>query len=506
MNEDRIIQVYKLNEATLKLIGPPDFALEISEAFSFLVPGAKYTPMFRSGRWDGFIRLFNIGSKTLPSGLYSRLLEIADERGYSVLAIDNPTDTCYGRPGPIDNGVTIVEIMEYMQTLNLHGGGSPIDIREYQYRAVHLAISTKQGILKAATGAGKSLIVYCIARYITEVLGGRMLVIVPTIGLTTQFQGDFKDYSSNNGYDVDENVHLISGGVDKTVKKPIVISTFQSLKNEDPDFFNSFTCILTDEGHKITSASFKTIYGKATEVQYRLACTGTLHDLKCNILEMMALTGPVHEIASAKDLIAAGQLVPLKIKGVQLNYPEEICKAFKKVEYEDEIGWITTNPKRNNFIAKLAVKSKGTTLVLFRFIEQGKKLYEKIKELSTDGTPVYLIDGSVSKEERESIRLAANSENAILIFSYGTSSTGLNLPAIENIIVAHPVKSKLTYLQSIGRGLRLKEGKTHCNLYDISDNMTYKKKPNTTFTHFGERLRLLTEEGYQFDIVMVDFK
>jgi superfamily II DNA or RNA helicase len=221
---------------------------------------------------------------------------------------------------------------------------------------------------------------------------------------------------------------------------------------------------------------------------------------------MIALTGPVHDIASAKDLISAGQLVPLKIKGVQLNYPEDICKAFKKVEYADEIGWITTNPKRNNFIAKLAVKSKGTTLVLFRFIEQGQKLYDKIKELSPPDYPIYLIDGSVSKEDRESIRLAANSEQAIIVASFGTSAAGINLPAIENIIDAHPVKSKLTFLQSIGRGLRLKEGKTHCNLFTIGDNMTYKKKPNTTFTHFGERLRLLTEEGYTFDIVMIDFK
>ena len=506
MSDDKVIQVYKLNEAMLKLVGSPDFALEISEAFSFLVAGAKYTPMFRAGKWDGFIRLFNIGSKTLPCGLYSRLLEIANERGYAVLPRLNPDNPGYGLPGNSESELQYSEIKEYMDSLNLHGGGSKLDIRDYQYNAVYLALSTKQGILKSATGSGKSMIVYSIARYITEELDGRMLIIVPTIGLTTQFLGDFKDYSSDNGYNVDGSVHLISGGSDKTVRKKIVISTFQSLKNETPDFFNSFTCILTDEGHKITSASFKAIYGKATEVKYRLACTGTLHDLKCNVLEMIALTGPVHDIASAKDLISAGQLVPLKIKGIQLNYPEDICKAFKKVEYADEIGWITNNPKRNNFIAKLAVKTKGTTLVLFRFIEQGQKIYEKIKELSPPDHPVYLVDGSVSKEDRESIRLAANAEVATLVFSFGTSAAGINLPAIENIIDAHPTKSKLTFLQAIGRGLRLKEGKTHCNLFTIGDNMTYKKKPNTTFTHFGERLRLLTEEGYQFDIVHVDFK
>jgi superfamily II DNA or RNA helicase len=453
------------------------------------------------GRWDGYIRLFNIGSKTLPSGLYSRLVEIATERGYETEVIENPNAPEYGIPGQNISSISYESISEYMHGLDLYGNGSKIEIRDYQIKAVYLALSNKQGILKAATGAGKSLIVYCIARYLTE-MGGRMLIIVPTIGLTTQFFGDFKDYSSNNGYNVESNVHLISGGVDKSIQKPIVVSTFQSLKNETPEFFNSFTCILTDEGHKITSASFKSIYGK---VSYRLACTGTLHDLKCNLLEMISLTGPVYEIASAKDLIAAGQLVPMRIKGIQLNYSDEVCKAFKKVDYDEEIGWITNNPRRNNFVSKLAVKCQGTTLILFRFIEQGQKLYEKIKELSPE-TPVYLIDGSVSKEDREAIRLAANSEDAKIIASYGTTSAGINLPAIANIIDAHPVKSKITFLQSIGRGLRLKEGKTHCNLFTIGDNMTYKRKPNTSFQHFGERLKLLTEEGYQFDIVMVDFK
>jgi superfamily II DNA or RNA helicase len=261
---------------------------------------------------------------------------------------------------------------------------------------------------------------------------------------------------------------------------------------------------MSDEGHKIQSDSFKTVYDAATEVPYRLACTGTLHDTKCDVLQIQALTGPVREIALARDLIAAGQLVPLKIKGIILSYPEDICKAFKKVEYEDEIGWITTNKSRDKFIRNLANKCVGTTLILFRFKEHGKNLYSIIKESNTD-RKVFFIDGDVKASDREQIRLDGNDEDCIICASYGVFAVGVNLPSIENVIIAHPVKSKLTYLQSIGRGLRLKPGKKFCKLFDIGDNLTYKKKVNATYKHFGERMGLLTAEGHEFDIVNVKF-
>lgn len=497
------IQVYKLNHVDLKIVCDIDVCMELKESFSFQVPGAKFSPLYRSGRWDGYINLFKIGSRTLPIGLYADLLAAADARGHTVLSVPNP-DNNYGLPGKTEN-IAFEEIKNFVHSLNIHGDGKPIEIRDYQIHGAHVALTEKNCILLACTGSGKSLIIYAIARYMTEILGKRMLVVVPTTGLTTQFKGDFKDYSSHNGYDVDANVHLIPGDGTHTTDKPIVFSTFQSLKSPNSDWFNSFGCIMADEGHTITAVSFKNIFGKATEVEYRLACTGTLHELKCNILEMKALTGAVHSIATAKDLIAAGQLVPLKVKALQLNYSEEVCKAFKKVPYDDELKWIVNHTRRNNFISKLASTCKGTTLVMFRFKEQGEYLHAKIKELVGDSRSVYYIDGDVTGDEREVVRLAANQEDVIVVASAGTTKAGVNIPGIENIVDSHPWKSKITFLQTVGRGLRLKKGKTHCNLFTIGDNMSYKRKPNITFSHFGERMRLLAEEGHSFTIVPVDF-
>lgn len=493
------IKITKLNHSQLKVICEMDIALEISESFKFEVKGAKFSPAFKMGRWDGFIRLFNIGSRTIGTGLFEQLIKFCSTNNYEYELIESE----YGMPGDAAD-ISYDEVSEYMKSLNASPSGVPLVIRDYQIKGVHTALTEKNCVLLSATGSGKSFIIACIFRYITEVLGGRCLLIVPTVGLTTQMYNDFKDYFSSTGYNVEENVHLISAGVDKNINKKIVISTFQSLKTVNKDWLNSFTCIMSDEGHKIQSDSFKTIYDAATEVPYRLACTGTLHDTKCDVLQIQALTGPVREIALAKDLIAAGQLVPLKIKGIILKYPDDICKAFKKVEYEDEIGWITNNKSRDKFIRNLSNSCVGTTLILFRFKEHGRNLYDIIK-LSNPERKVFFIDGDIKASEREQIRLDGNNEDCIIVASYGVFSTGANLPAIENIIIAHPTRGGITYLQTIGRGLRLKSGKTHCKLFDIGDNLTWKNKVNHTYRHFGERLTVLTREGYTFNLVNVQF-
>lgn len=499
--EDEIV-VYKLNEATLKVLGYQSVLMEISESFSFLTDGYKFSTLYKQGRWDGYIRLFNLGKRELPSGLFNELLKVCDSRGYRVRVEGNP-DADIGTPYDVGQ-VTETEIKEYVDSLNLHTHGEKMDVYDYQYRAVYESLYREKCILRAATSAGKSMMIYSIARYITEVLDGKMLILVPSVGLTNQFKNDFKDYSSVNGYDVESNVHLISAGEVKKTKKPITISTFQSLKDIEPDYFNQFSCILTDEGHKITADSFKKIYGNATQTRYRLACTGTLQELKCNLLQMKGLTGDVVEIVSAKELIDAGRAVPLKIKAIQLNYDEATCKAMSKVDYDGELEWLLSNPNRNRFLSKLAVSTKGTTLVLFEEEDHGKALYDLIKSLEKT-RHVFFINGKVKGKKREEIRLLANEEDAIIVCSLGTTSTGINLPSIENIIYGHPTKGAIRYLQTIGRGIRLKAGKLFCRFYDIGDNLTYKKKQNNTFRHFGIRMEHLSSEGHEFEIVMVPF-
>ena len=499
------LKIKKLNHATLQIESSMDVALELSEAFKFMVDGYKFMPAYKNGTFDGYIRLFNLGSRTIASGLFDKVVEFADKRDYTHEVVDDSTKTGFSPPGYQTPDIDHDSIHEYMENLDLHARGVPIEIRDYQIKGVLVCLRDRQAIIKSSVGSGKSMILYCVCRYLTEVLNVRVLVIVPTIGLTTQLRGDFRDYSSSSDWSADDNMHLISGGADHTVRKPIVVSTFQSLAKSEGKWLNDFGAIITDEGHSITAKSFQNIYGKATHVPFRLACTGTLHDTKCNMLTMQGLTGPVVSIAETKDLIAAKQLVPLKVKSISLNYPEDICKAFTKTTYEEELKYLVYNPKRNQFICKLAVKTTGTTLVFFRFVEHGKMLCEQITEMVGGARKVYFIDGGVSAADRESIRHLANDEDCIVVASYGTMKAGVNLPAIENIIIGHPIKGGITFLQSIGRGLRLKKGKTFCNLFDIGDNLVHKKNVNHTYRHFGSRIEALTREGYDFNIVNLAF-
>lgn len=498
------VVVFKQDESTLKIMCFQSIAMEINEAYSFLMDGHKFSPLFKMGRWDGYIRIFSLGKRTLPSGLYSHLATLCEGRGWTLRTVSNPQNDAYGLPNQ-KLELTKEECQEYVESLNIHARGEKLVVDDFQHHGIYQALYNRQCILEAATSAGKSLMVYSIARYITEELDGRVLILVPTVGLTTQFKSDFQDYSSHNGWSVENSVHLISAGIDKKTKKRITISTFQSLAKEDAEYFNSFSCILTDEGHKITADTFKNIYGKATDVPFRLACTGTLQELKCNLLQMIGLTGPVVHVINAAELIARGRAVPLKVKALQLNYSQEWCAAMKKADYDQEISWLALNPKRNNFIAKLASKLKGTTLVMFNYSDHGKTIYEKIQALVGGTRPIYIIDGSVKKEKREEIRLLAGLEDCIIVASLKTMAAGVNMPAIENIIYCHPTKGKIQYVQTLGRGIRLKKGKTHCNLYDIGDNLTHKRKPNNTFKHFGIRMETLAQEGHEFETVMVDF-
>ena len=189
-----------------------------------------------------------------------------------------------------------------------------------------------------------------------------------------------------------------------------------------------------------------------------------------------------------------------------LKYNEDIRKERKNKTYQEEMDWLVANEKRNKFIRNLAIKSSGNTLVLFQYVEKhGKILYELIKEKAHSERKVFFVYGGTDTTDREAIRHITEGESdAIIIASYGTFSTGINIPSLENVIFASPTKSKIRNLQSIGRGLRLKSGKTQCNLFDIADDLHWKSWKNHTLNHAAERYKTYAEEEFTIKIVEVD--
>jgi len=202
------------------------------------------------------------------------------------------------------------------------------------------------------------------------------------------------------------------------------------------------------------------------------------------------------------------QLSNLVVRCLILKHTEENCQIVAKGKYQDEIDYLVSSKSRQNFIRNLAIKLKGNTLVLFQLVEKhGKNLYKLIYEKADENRKVFYIFGGVEAEERESIRgIVEKENNAIIVASYGTFSTGINIKNLHNIVFASPSKSRIRNLQSIGRGLRLGDNKINASLYDIADDLTYKSKENFTLKHFQERINIYTEEEFDYEIHNIQLK
>jgi superfamily II DNA or RNA helicase len=246
---------------------------------------------------------------------------------------------------------------------------------------------------------------------------------------------------------------------------------------------------------------------KCVNAPYRIGTTGTLDGTQTHKLVLEGVFGPVHKVTTTKKLMEDKQLADLKIVCCTLNYTkDEERKFITKCTYQEEIDWIVTNPQRNEIIKNLTIAQEGNTLVLFQFVEKhGVVLHEMIKKSVKKGRKVFFVYGGTETEVREEIRAITETQHdAIIIASYGTFSTGINIRNLHNIVFASPTKSRIRNLQSIGRGLRRGEQKVQCKLFDIGDDLSWKSKKNYTLNHLIERVKIYNEEGFDYKLVKID--
>jgi superfamily II DNA or RNA helicase len=394
--------------------------------------------------------------------------------------------------------------MDYAKWLEPMGHGKPIEIRDYQVEAVTEAIRNERILLLSPTASGKSFIIYTTMRHHLE-SGRKCIIIVPTTSLVEQLFADFEDYSSANGWKTSYHCQKLYSGFSKDFSRDVLITTWQSVYLQPKSWFQNFDVIFGDEAHQFKAKSLTTVMEKMDQVRYRIGTTGTLDNKKIHRLVLEGMFGPVHRVTTTKELMDSHRLAMLNITCIVLKYDEPTRQSRNKNLYQDEMSFIVSHEKRNNFIRNLALSCKGNTLVLFQFVEKhGKVLHDLIQEKAHDGRKIFFVFGGTATTDREAIRHITESESdAIIIASYGTFSTGINIPSLENVIFASPTKSKIRNLQSIGRGLRLKDGKTECNLYDLADDLHWKSWKNHTLNHFAERVKTYAEEKFTYKLVEV---
>jgi len=482
------IILHKLNEAFIKFECEKGLAQELSTYFEFYVPGYQFTPAFKSRVWDGKIRLADLRNFTIYHGLVPYIEIFCKERDYT-LEIDSDVS--------VTQNFSLVEAKEFVDTLK-----TPHEIRDYQLKSFVQAIRNKRMLLLSPTASGKSFILYCIIRYL-QIENKRGLLIVPTTSLVEQMYKDFEDY----GYDSEQYCHRQYSGKEKHTNKFLTITTWQSIYKNPGEYFEQFDFVLGDEAHQFKAKSLTTILSGCVNAKYRIGTTGTLDGTQTHKLVLEGLFGPVYKATSTADLIDKGQLASFKIKCLILKHPESVCKTARSWDYNQELEYIVMNKARNDFIRNLALSLNGNTLILFQFVEKhGKGLYANIKEHAKN-RHVFFVFGGTDVEIRESVRAITEKErDAIIVASYGTFSTGVNIRNLHNIIFASPSKSRIRNLQSIGRGLRIGDNKDEAVLFDISDDFRIGKYTNYTLKHFVDRVKIYDDEKFNYKFYNIELK
>jgi len=490
MTLTKYIIIDKKNEVYLKIEAEDAIRRDLSEYFTFEVPGYKFTPQFRNRFWDGKIRLFSYATGQIFAGLYPYIVKWCQDNKIQIVDGTKIKD--------VDVDTKLVD--KFVSGLKI-----PMEIRDYQKEAFIHALQKSRCLLLSPTASGKSLIVYLLVRFnllrLKDKTNNKILIIVPTTSLVEQLFKDFKDY----GWNPDKNVHRIYQGHDKETSKNVVISTWQSVYNLPKKWFKSFGMVIGDECHLFKAVSLTKIMTKLEDCKYRIGLTGTLDGTKTNKLVLEGLFGAVNKVTSTSELQERKQLADLKIICLVLQHDQYSKHFLKDKSYQEEMDFLVSNDKRNKYIRNLCLDLKGNSLVLFQYVEKHGVILKQLIEDKAEDKKIFFVYGGVEAEEREKIRfITEKSDNAIIIASYGTFSTGINIRNLHNIVFASPSKSRIRNLQSIGRGLRLKDNNSAATLYDIADDLTYNGKENYTLQHFRERINIYTGENFNYEIHNVE--
>jgi superfamily II DNA or RNA helicase len=479
-----MVTVEKLDDVFMKVHCDDGLARDLYDFFSYTVPGAKFMPSYKNKYWDGKVRLFSMKTNKIYIGLLPYVDEFCRERGYEFGGIQEVIGD--------KTTITDEDVDFFINGDDLIPGlGLPFQPRDYQIEAFKTAVQYGRQLLLSPTASGKSLIIYMLCRWYEGEMSlpnCKTIIIVPTTSLVEQMSKDFKEY----GYK--EPICKIYHG-QEVFDAPITVTTWQSFSKAPKEVVQGFDVVIGDEAHLFKAQTLKGILEKMKHTSVRFGTTGTLDGSEVHRLQLEGLFGPVKKVITSYELMEEGTIANLKIDCVILRHTK-----MKKLTYQEEMDYLVSNDSRNKFITNLVASLKGNTLVLFQYVQKhGEVLYPMLDGRVKDLHYVY---GGTDTEDRETVReVVEKSNDSVILASYGTFSTGVNIKKIDNVVFASPSKSRIRNLQSIGRGLRKTEGKSEMRLFDIADDL---QCDNFTLGHLKERINIYNEENFSYEIKQFD--
>ena len=447
--------------------------------YKYEIPGARYQPSVRLGRWDGKIPFFNLGGTTYIN-LLPEILPYLDERGYDIEVVDTREYRTTFEFTPVDENT-----YSHIAWPKGHPkAGEPMVMRDYQPEIINRFFANPQCVQEVATGAGKTVITAALADGVSRY--GRSIVIVPNKSLVTQTEQDFVNMQLDTG---------VYFGDRKEYNRTHTICTWQSLnnllkntKNAEADitigeFLEGVVAVIVDETHQAKADALKTLLsGPFAQVPIRWGLTGTIPKEDYARQSINCMLGPVVGQLSASELQEAGHLAQCHVNVVQLVDHKEYTN------YQSELKYLIETSERLDYIARLisTIVDSGNTLILVDRISAGRALAERLPG------SVFVSGATKAGERKEHYDEVAEASDKIIIATYGVAAVGINIPRIFNLVLLEPGKSFVRVIQSIGRGIRKAEDKDFVQIWDVTSTCKFAKR------HLTKRKQYYKEAKYPF--------
>ena len=477
------------DEVNIKIEGLElDVRRALVNAFKYDIPGARYLPAVRLGRWDGKVSYFQLGGSTYVN-LLPEIVPILEKFNYDIELDDQRT---YSTTFDFDT-VSEDSFAHKTWPKNHPQAGQPVVLRDYQVEIINNFLGNPQCIQEVATGAGKTLITAALSSSVEKY--GRSIVIVPNKSLVTQTEADY----INLGLDV--GVYF---GDRKEIGRTHTICTWQSLnillKNTKSgvaefsiqDFIEDVVCVIVDEVHMAKADALKTLLtGIMSRMPIRWGLTGTVPKEPYEFQALKCGLGPVINQLGASELQDRGVLAQCHVNIVQLVDHAEFTN------YQSELKFLLEEPDRLSTIANLVaqVNLTGNTLVLVDRVAAGHALIERLGDRA-----VFVSGATKAGARQDEYDQVATSSDKIIVATYGVAAVGINIPRIFNLVLLEPGKSFVRVIQSIGRGIRKAEDKDHVEIWDVTSTCKFAKR------HLTKRKQFYKEANYPFSQEKLEWK